>query len=108
MKRSKKKTKNKKLNSASFILAVVIISFMVLSLFLVGCAEPQPVIQKVNVEVPCEVNQIPQSPRYLDLENATIAQKQVLIKEAVQYAKEVAPIMRECVREKRIKGKKSE
>lgn len=95
----------KKKPNFSYNLAIIM-GIMILVCFLAGCAEPQPIIKTVNVEVPCEVENVPQAPRDIDLNEATIKEKMQYIKEAMQYAKEVKPIMRDCVREKRIKAKR--
>lgn len=69
-------------------------------LFFNGCAEPQ--IVKINVPTPCEVQSIPKEPKAVDLENASVGFVMEYVRDIVQYAKEVRPIIRECVREKSI------
>lgn len=96
MKRNKKA---KKRVDNTFSIIVAFLGFMILVIFFVGCAEPK--IERVNIPVPCEVTIIPNEPRPLDLENATISDIMQYIKEITQYAKEMRPIMRSgCIVEK--------
>ena len=96
-KRAKKRVDN------IFNIIVAFLGFMILMIlviFFVGCAVPK--IERVNIPVPCEVTIIPNEPRPLDLENATISDIMQYIKEITQYAKEMRPIMRSgCIVEKR-------
>lgn len=93
-------TKKKKGNFNTH-LALALIATMIILLFVTGCAQT-PQIQKINIEVPCQVSKIPLPPSEINLEEATINTKMLYIKMVVKYAKEVAPIMRKCVVEKRI------
>lgn len=102
MKRKYNKRKNK---DFSLNLAIVLIGIMILVCFFVGCAEPQPIIKEVKVETPCEVESIPTEPREIDLQNSSISAKMDYIKAILIYAKEIRPIMRDCVKRKKIKAK---
>lgn len=102
-KMKRKSTKSNKGNFNAVLIAIAPLIFVVIAIS--GCANPQPMIKEVSVPTPCEVSKIPQEPKELDLENATISAIQVYITQIVAYAKEIRPIMRECVREKRIKAK---
>lgn len=103
MKRINKRKKN---NDNTFGIAVAILGLMIVILFFAGCAEPQPIIQKVNVEVPCQVDEIPVAPKDIDLKNSSIGVKAIYIQDVVKYAKEIQPIINNCVVEKKIKEKK--
>ena len=100
-KRAKKRVDN--IFNIIFSIIVAFLGFMILVIlviFFVGCAEAK--IERVNIPVPCEVTIIPNEPRPLDLENATISDIMQYIKEIMQYAKEMRPIMRSgCIVEKR-------
>ena len=97
-KRAKKRVDN--IFNIIFSIIVAFLGFMILVIFFVGCAEKQ--IERVNIPVPCEVTIIPNEPRPLVLENATISDIMQYIKEITQYAKEMRPIMRSgCIVEKR-------
>lgn len=104
---SKMKRKSKRKNNNSertFSYIVAFLGIMILVIFLAGCAEPK--IERVNIPVPCEVEKIPNEPRDIDLQNATISNIMQYIKEITQYAKEVRPIMRSgCIVEKRVNNK---
>lgn len=102
-----KRYKRKKNNDFNLNLAVVLIGAMILVCFLAGCAEPAPIIKEVKVQTPCEVESIPTEPREIDLQNSSISAKMDYIKAILIYAKEIRPIMRDCVRQKRIKAKDS-
>lgn len=100
----KRKSKRKNNNERTFSYIVAFIGLLVLVIAFAGCAEPK--IERVNIPVPCEVENIPNEPRDIDLQNATISNIMQYIKEITQYAKEVRPIMRSgCIVEKRVKGK---
>lgn len=105
MKRKSNKRKNRNNSERTFSYIVAFIGLMILVIAFAGCAEPK--IERVNVPVPCEVEKIPNEPRDIDLENATISNIMQYIKEIAQYAKEARPIMRSgCIIEKRVnKGK---
>ena len=102
MKRKYNKRKN---NDFSLNLAIALLGIMILVIFLAGCAEPQPIIKEVKVETPCEVESIPTEPREIDLQNSSISAKMDYIKAILIYAKEIRPIMRDCVKRKKIKAK---
>ena len=102
MKRKYNKRKN---NDFSLNLAIALLGIMILVIFLVGCAEPQPIIKEVKVQTPCEVETIPTEPREIDLQNSSISAKMDYIKAILIYAKEIRPIMRDCVKRKKIKAK---
>lgn len=104
MKRKSNKRKNRN-SERTFSYIVAFIGLIILVIAFAGCAEPK--IERVNIPVPCEVEKIPNEPRDIDLQNATISNIMQYIKEITQYAKEVRPIMRSgCIVEKRaIKGK---
>ena len=102
MKRKYNKRKN---NDFSLNLAIALLGIMILVIFLAGCAEPQPIIKEVKVETPCEVETIPTEPREIDLQNSSISAKMDYIKQILIYAKEIRPIMRDCVKRKKIKAK---
>ena len=102
MKRKYNKRKN---NDFSLNLAIALLGIMILVCFFVGCAEPQPIIKEVKVQTPCEVESIPTEPREIDLQNSSISAKMDYIKAILIYAKEIRPIMRDCVKRKNIKAK---
>ena len=102
MKRKYNKRKN---NDFGLNLAIALLGIMILVIFLAGCAEPQPIIKEVKVETPCEVESIPTEPREIDLQNSSISAKMDYIKQILIYAKEIRPIMRDCVKRKKIKAK---
>lgn len=102
MKRKYNKRKN---NDFSLNLAIALLGIMILVIFLAGCAEPQPIIKEVKVQTPCEVETIPTEPREIDLQNSSISAKMDYIKAILIYAKEIRPIMRDCVKRKKIKAK---
>jgi len=102
MKRKYNKRKN---NDFSLNLAIALLGIMILVIFLAGCAEPQPIIKEVKVQTPCEVESIPTEPREIDLQNSSISAKMDYIKAILIYAKEIRPIMRDCVKRKKIKAK---
>lgn len=102
MKRKYNKRKN---NDFSLNLAIALLGIMILVIFLAGCAEPQPIIKEVKVETPCEVETIPTEPREIDLQNSSISAKMDYIKAILIYAKEIRPIMRDCVKHKKIRAK---
>ena len=102
MKRKYNKRKN---NDFSLNLAIALLGIMILVIFLAGCAEPQPIIKEVKVQTPCEVETIPTEPREIDLQNSSISAKMDYIKQILIYAKEIRPIMRDCVKRKKIKAK---
>ena len=100
-----KKRKNlKKQKSYGFEIAVVVVGLLALILLFSGCA-PQPTKIEVKVPTPCFVENKPTPPPKIDLGESTITGKMLYIKQAVKYAKEVAPIMDKCVREGKIKAK---
>lgn len=101
----KRKYNKRKSNDFSLNLAIALIGIMILVCFFVGCAEPQPIIKEVKVETPCEVESIPTEPREIDLQNSSISAKMDYIKAILIYAKEIRPIMRDCVKRKKIKAK---
>lgn len=102
MKRKYNKRKN---NDFNLNLAIALLGIMILVIFLAGCAEPQPIIKEVKVQTPCEVESIPTEPREIDLQNSSISAKMDYIKAILIYAKEIRPIMRDCVKRKKIKAK---
>ena len=102
MKRKYNKRKNK---DFGLNIAIALLGIMILVIFLAGCAEPQPIIKEVKVETPCEVESIPTEPREIDLQNSSISAKMDYIKAILIYAKEIRPIMRDCVKRKKIKAK---
>ena len=102
MKRKYNKRKNK---DFGLNIAIALLGIMILAIFLAGCAEPQPIIKEVKVETPCEVESIPTEPREIDLQNSSISAKMDYIKAILIYAKEIRPIMRDCVKRKKIKAK---
>ena len=102
MKRKYNKRKN---NDFGLNIAIALLGIMILVIFLAGCAEPQPIIKEVKVETPCEVESIPTEPREIDLQNSSISAKMDYIKQILIYAKEIRPIMRDCVKRKKIKAK---
>ena len=102
MKRKYNKRKN---NDFGLNIAIVLLGIMILVIFLAGCAEPQPIIKEVKVQTPCEVESIPTEPREIDLQNSSISAKMDYIKAILIYAKEIRPIMRDCVKRKKIKAK---
>ena len=102
MKRKYNKRKN---NDFGLNIAIALLGIMILVIFLAGCAEPQPIIKEVKVETPCEVESIPTEPREIDLQNSSISAKMDYIKAILIYAKEIRPIMRDCVKRKKIKAK---
>ena len=101
----KRKYNKRKSKDFSLNLAIVLIGIMILVCFFVGCAEPQPIIKEVKVQTPCEVESIPAEPREIDLQNSSISAKMDYIKAILIYAKEIRPIMRDCVKRKKIKAK---
>ena len=102
MKRKYNKRKN---NDFGLNIAIALLGIMILVIFLAGCAEPQPIIKEVKVQTPCEVESIPTEPREIDLQNSSISAKMDYIKQILIYAKEIRPIMRDCVKRKKIKAK---
>ena len=102
MKRKYNKRKN---NDFGLNMAIALLGIMILVIFLAGCAEPQPIIKEVKVQTPCEVESIPTEPREIDLQNSSISAKMDYIKAILIYAKEIRPIMRDCVKRKKIKAK---
>lgn len=101
----KRKYNKRKSNDFGLNLAIALLGIMILVIFLAGCAEPQPIIKEVKVQTPCEVESIPTEPREIDLQNSSISAKMDYIKAILIYAKEIRPIMRDCVKRKKIKAK---
>lgn len=100
----KKENKEKSwLSSFSFAIMGLAMFIFVL-LFFNACAEPQ--IVKVNVPTPCEVSYIPKEPKAIDIENASVGFVMEYVRDIVQYAKELKPIINRCVKEKSMVGTK--
>lgn len=78
-------------------IAFVLILFAIA--FFAGCSEPKLVIKEVKVPTPCKVSKIPQEPKDINLDSADMGFIMNYIKQIIQYAKEVRPIMKECVSE---------
>lgn len=98
MKRNKVKYKADKGNSDIIVIALGLI--IIACLFFHGCSSAQ--IVKINVPTPCEVKTMPKEPKAIDIENSSIGVVMSYIKDIIQYAKEIKPILNKCVRENSI------
>lgn len=67
-----------------------------LALPFISCSQP-PLIKEVKVPTPCEVEYIPREPKSIDIEHSSLGVIMAYIKDIVSYAKEVQPIIDNCV-----------
>ena len=100
MKQRRAKVKYKADKSNNDIIVVALGLIILACIFLHGCSSAQ--IVKINVPTPCEVKEVPKEPKAIDLQNSSISVVMAYIKDIIQYAKEVKPILNKCVKENNI------
>lgn len=93
MKRRKSRNPRPK-ETSSFMLFVGVIVIVFLALYLTGCSSQTTTIK---VPTPCEVDYIPPKPKEIDVENSNVGAILNYITNIVEYAKEVQPLIDNCV-----------
>lgn len=90
---------SKKHNVNTWKIVFIFIGLLIAIVSLTACT-PQPIIREVKVPTPCEIKELPKSPKDIDVENSSIGIIMEYIKNIVKYAKEIQPIIDKCVVEK--------
>lgn len=80
-------------------IVLIALALIIVIISLTACAQ-EPIIREVKVPTPCEVKSLPKSPKDIDIENSSIGVIMEYLKNIVQYAKNIQPIIKECVVEK--------
>lgn len=99
IKKSKYYTKKKEEMSV-WKTILIFLGLMVAIISLTACT-PQPIIREIKVPTPCQVTNKPVPPKDIDIDNSSIGVIMEYIKNIVKYAKEIQPVIKECVVEKK-------